>query len=166
MAALHVLCGKAGAGKTTLARALGARLPGVVICEDEWLARLGDSVASVNDYVQAAARCRRLIEPLAADLLRLRTSVIFDFAGNTIRDREWALTVARQAGAEAVLHYLPADDDLCRARIRARNRTQPAGIYFGRVTDDQFDEVTRYFQPPGPHEGFALLLHQDETAIA
>jgi predicted kinase len=165
VAALHVVCGKAGSGKTTLARTLGARLPAMVVCEDEWLATLAEPVTSVADYLQASARCRRLIEPLTVEMLRLGMSVIFDFAGNTVRDRQWAHSIAERAGSEAVLHYLPVDDDLCRTRIRGRNSAKPAGIYFGHVTDEQFDEVTRYFQPPAQHEGFALLLHQDETGI-
>ena len=81
MATLHFICGKAGAGKTTLARDLGRTLPAVVFCEDEWISRLGFEVRSLEDFLAASSKCRGLIGPLAIDLLRLGNSVVFDFAG-------------------------------------------------------------------------------------
>jgi predicted kinase len=88
MATLHFICGKAGAGKTALARALGRTLPAVVFCEDEWLATLGFEVSSLAEFEAAAVKCRALIGPLAVDLLRLGVSVVFDFCGNTIESRQ------------------------------------------------------------------------------
>jgi predicted kinase len=160
-ASLHVLCGKAGSGKTTVARRLGRELPALVVCEDEWLVRLAPPVESLDEYLRASARCRSVIDPLTVDLLRLGTSVVFDFGGNTMRDRQWTLSIAHRAGVQAVLHYLPADDETCRARIRARNEGRPEGLYFGHVTDTHFDAVTRYFEVPSETEGFTVLVSPD-----
>jgi len=38
--ALHFMCGKAGAGKSTLAQALAIEHNAILICEDVWMARL------------------------------------------------------------------------------------------------------------------------------
>src|SRR4051812_4036507 len=135
MATLHFICGKAGAGKTTLARALGRTLPAVVFCEDEWICTLGFEIRSLADFAPAAAKCHRLIVPLAGDLLRLGVSVVFDFAGNTVASRRWVRGIFEAAGADHVLHVIEASDAECLANIHRRNDEQPVGIYWGHVGD-------------------------------
>ena len=54
VAALHFICGKAGAGKTTRAREPGRTLPAPVFCEDEWIERLGVEVRSLADFAAAS----------------------------------------------------------------------------------------------------------------
>src|SRR5678815_4668377 len=72
VATLHFIYGWPGAGKTTLARALGERARAVVFCEDEWLATLAtERITSLQQYVESSARIRRLIAPLATRLLSL-----------------------------------------------------------------------------------------------
>lgn len=159
MAALHFITGKAGAGKTTLARKLGSELPAAVICEDEWLSHIADPIQNLSDYLKAARRLRSAIAPHVTDLLRLGVSVVFDFAGNTARDRAWVKSIYEAASADHVLHYLPLDDDTCKARVRLRNETKPPGVFFGFVTEMQVDEVNAYFTPPNPDEGFTVITH-------
>ena len=122
MAALHFICGKAGAGKTTLARELGGTLPAVVICEDEWIDTLGFEIRSLEDFVRASSKWRSLIGPLASELLRLGVSVVFDFAGNTIKSRQWVRAVFEAANADHVLHVIEATDiGGCRAQRQDHN---------------------------------------------
>jgi predicted kinase len=87
MATLHFVSGKAGAGKTTLARQIARTTPAVLICEDEWMFRLADPIENLQQYLAAAMKIRSVIAPLCVDLLKLDTSVVFDFAGNTVNDR-------------------------------------------------------------------------------
>jgi predicted kinase len=159
MATLHFIAGKAGAGKTTLARQIAQTAPAILFCEDEWMSRLADPIENLQQYLAAARKIRSVIAPLSVDLLKHGTSVVFDFAGNTTGDRRWVRFIFESAGADHQLHCLPVDDDTCRARVRQRNVSKPEGLFFGHVTDEQVDEVNKYFTPPGAEEGFIVVVH-------
>jgi predicted kinase len=159
IATLHFVSGKAGAGKTTLARQIARTTPAVLICEDEWMFRLADPIANLQQYLAAAARIRSVIGPLCVDLLKLGTSVVFDFAGNTANDRRWVRSIFEIAAADHRLHYVVADDDACKARVRQRNLSKPEGVFFGVVTDQQVDEVNKFFAPPAAEEGFTIVVY-------
>jgi predicted kinase len=159
MATLHFISGKAGAGKTTLARQIARTAPAIVFCEDEWMSRLADPIEDLQQYLTAAAKIRSVIGPMSVALLKLGTSVVFDFAGNTSNDRRWVRSIFESAGADHRLHYIPVDDLTCKARVGQRNLSQPEGLFFGHVTEQQVDEVNTYFTPPGAEEGFIVVVH-------
>lgn len=161
MATLHFLSGKAGSGKTTLARQIARTERAVLICEDEWMSRLADPIENLQQYLVAAARLRSVIAPLTIDLLQLGTSVVFDFAGNTVRDREWVRSLFQSAKADHRLHYVRIDDATCKARVRQRNELKPEGVFFGVVTEAQIDEVNRFFASPSIEEGFTVVIHDE-----
>jgi predicted kinase len=144
MAALHFICGKAGSAKTTLARELGRILPAIVFCEDEWISALGFGIRSLDDdFLTASARCRKLIEPLAIDLLRMGVSVVSDFGGNTVKSRQGIRSIFEAAGADHLLYVIEASDAECLANIHRRNAEKPPGVYWGDVNDEIFHAVRR-----------------------
>ena len=163
MATLHFICGKAAAGKTTLARLLATRHAAIVLCEDEWLVRLGAEIVDLADFVRHAKPLRAALAPHAVALLRLGTSVVLDFAGNTPKERAWVRSIFEAAAADHVLHYIAASDEMCRRRLRQRNETKPDGIYYGDVTEAMFEAVTRHFVPPSDEEGFRVMRHDAEA---
>jgi predicted kinase len=156
---LYFLTGRAGAGKSTFARQLSADHHAILICEDQWLARLFGGVTNLQEYLEQRGRIRQLLAEWTPQMLEAGHSVVFDFGGNTLRDRAWVRSLFTKVGAAHELHYLVADESLCRQRIRDRNRTKPEGIYWGDVSDELFDEVNKYFQPPTSDEGFTIVEH-------
>ncbi|UXZ98206.1 ATP-binding protein [Pseudomonas phytophila] len=155
---LHLMCGKIASGKSTLAKALVAEHSAILLSEDHWLSRLyPGEIKSVTDYVQFAHRIRDVLRPLVIDILQSGISVVLDFPGNTRADREWLRGLAESGGVGHCLHHLDVDDDICRARLHARNKS---GDHDFAATDAEFDLITRHFQTPTPEEGLDIEVHR------
>jgi predicted kinase len=154
-ATLHMMCGKIAAGKSTLTAELSREPSTVVMSEDFWLNRLfGPEMTDVADYVRCSRRLREAVGPHIQDLLRLGVSVALDFPANTVAARAWMRSLFEGAGADHRLHFLDVPDEVCRARLRARNA---AGSHDFAASDAEFDEITSYFVPPSKGEGFKVF---------
>ncbi|MBC5782332.1 ATP-binding protein [Ramlibacter sp. USB13] len=154
-ACLHLFCGKAGAGKSTLAATVAASAGAVLISEDVWLARLyGDQMHTFEVYRRCSLRLRSVVQPLAVDLLRGGRSVVLDFPANTRASRAWLRAVIDEAGAGHVLHFIDSADAVCLERIEKRNVERPEGSH--HLTQEQFAYISSFFEPPGEEEGFEV----------
>jgi predicted kinase len=157
---LHMVCGKIGAGKSTLARQLASQPRTVHISEDDWLAALyPGEIRALDDYVRCAGRLRAAMAPHTEALLRSGLSVVLDFPANTLGTRGWARSLFEKAGAAHCLHFLDLPDEVCKARLRARNA---AGQHPFETFDAQFDLITRHFVAPTADEGFVVVRHTQE----
>ncbi len=155
---LHFFCGKAGAGKTTVAARIAEQHRAILVSEDIWLKRLyGDEMKTFDDYIRFSRRLRTVVGPLAVDLLKAGHSVVLDFQANTRSGRGWFRSVFEQAGAAHVLHHLDTPDDVCLARIARRNVERPDGSH--HLTEEDFMHVSSYFQPIEASEGFNVEVH-------
>jgi predicted kinase len=158
-ATLYGIYGTIAAGKTTLARKLAAQHGAVLLCEDEWLVRLEAEIKTFDDFRTHARRLRAAIGPHVVELLRLGTSVVLDFAANTVNDRAWIRSLFEAGNAAHELHVIEAPEAVCRARLRVRNETKPEGLYFGFVPEETFEPVSRLIVPPAEAEGFNVIRH-------
>ena len=154
---LHFFSGRIASGKTTAARALAANFNAVMICEDEWLARLFDEALTLEQYLERRTRIRSILEVQVPQILSAGVPVVFDFAGNTRRDRAWVMSLAGAVAAPHVLHVLEVDESTCRRRLELRNESQPPGIYWGQVSEQLFDQVNAHYQAPQPDEGLTIV---------
>lgn len=157
-ATLYLVCGKIAAGKSTFAKGLAERTQTVLISEDSWLAYLYPlQIKSLEDYARCSAQLRAAMAPHLVALLKAGTSVVLDFPSNTLATRDWAREVVEQAAAAHELHYLDVSDELCKARLHARN---VSGEHSFETTEAQFDLFSQYFVAPQESEGFHIIRHQ------
>ncbi|WP_141251574.1 ATP-binding protein, partial [Pseudomonas syringae] len=71
--------------------------------------------------------------------------------------RQWLRSLADDAQVKHRLHYLDVEDDICLARLHARNERAEHDF---AATDAQFRLITRYFQIPHTDEGLDILVHR------
>jgi predicted kinase len=154
---LYLLCGKIAAGKSTFARRLAARPATLLISEDHWTSSLfaGD-LRTIDDYGRFSARLRTAIGPHIVDILRQGLSIVLDFPANTVSNRNWMRWLISEANVAHELHLLDVPDTICRQRLQARNR---GGEHPFQVSEAEYDLFTSYFVPPGPAEGFNVVVH-------
>jgi predicted kinase len=159
---LHFFCGKAGAGKSTVASRLAKEAGAVLISEDVWLIRLfGDQMKSFDDYLRVSKKLKAVIGPLTVDLLTTGQSVVLDFQANTRSGRSWYRSVFEEAGANHVLHFLNTSDAACLERIAKRNVERPEGSH--HLTEEDFVYVSSYFQEPEQSEGFNVKRYMNDA---
>jgi predicted kinase len=157
-ATLHFFCGKAGAGKSTLAARLAQETNSILISEDVWLMRLfGDDMKTFEDYIRVSRKLKTVVGPLCIDLLTGGQSVVLDFQANTKNGRAWFRSVFEQAGAMHLLHYVRASDETCLRRITQRNLERPEGSH--HLTEEDFFHVSSYFQEPDVSEGLNITVY-------
>lgn len=158
-ATLYLICGKIGAGKSTLAKRLASRPATLLISEDHWTSNLfAGELDTLEDYARLSARLRAAMAPHIVDILRHGLSVVLDFPANTVRIRNWMRLLIADAQVTHELHLLDIPDEICRRRLHQRNA---GGQHPFQVSDDEYDQFMRYFVPPTADEGFNVIVHAE-----
>lgn len=154
---LHLLCGKIASGKSTLAARLAEEPGTVLVSEDHWLSTLyPDGISSLEAFAERSERLERAMGPHIITLLFAGVTVVLDFHANTRRRRQWMRSILKESNAAHVLHVMDVPDDVCKARLRARNAT---GNHAYAPSDEDYDMFAQYFQAPTPDEDFNLVVH-------
>jgi predicted kinase len=154
---LYLFCGKIASGKSTLARQLAARPATLLISQDHWMSNLFPTEnRTIDDFARLSARLRDVMGPHIVDLLQLGLSVVLDFPANNMRYRNWMRSLIARADVAHELHLLDVPDAICKQRLRLRNAS---GEHQYHVSEETYDLFMSYFVPPGPDEGFNIVVH-------
>ena len=158
---LVVICGISFAGKTTLARAITERLGHVEIDVDVVGARLYGLPVG-NSAALDGLDFDRIYDEADKDIERLLTSgvSVVDASRNFTRiERVRARELAERANARLVTVFVDTSESVARQR---RNENKRSGSR-GDITDDQFEEIVRVFQPPAEDERPLLFGAGDDV---
>ena len=157
---LHILCGKAASGKSTLGQQLASAPLTVLISEDHWLSTLfGDRIQILADYSTYSGILKSAMKPHTISLLQSGMSVVLDFPANTLEQRNWMREILDESGVEHTLHYLDVSDAECKERLKRRNLS---GIHPFEVSEELFDRLVEYFVPPHENEGFNICTYKSD----
>lgn len=151
----HYCCGKAGAGKSTVAKRIATECKAILLSEDVWMMRLfGDQLKTFDDYIRLSQKLKEMIGPLTIDLLTAGQTAILDFQANTKRSRVWFRSVFEKAQSAHVLHFVRIPDELSLERIAKRNFKRPESSH--RLSKEDVFHVSSSFRAPEEVEGFKI----------
>ena len=158
-AKLIFLCGKMAAGKSTLARDLAERHNAIRLEQDEFLDKLfPGEITDIRGFMDRSSRLRHALTPHVCALLSKGISVVLDFPGNTKAQRAWFREIFERAHVEHELHFIDAADALCKRQLEDRSKHLPPGTPW--TTEEEFEAITVYFQPPSADEAFNVVRHE------
>lgn len=156
-AVLYFMCGKMGAGKSTLAKSLASANGAALLSEDALLRELYPSeIADLGAYVSYSGRIKRALSEHICSLLRHGVSVVLDFPANTVGQRVWFRELVHASGAAHELHFVDVPDETCKKQLKERNLTGAGDPLQDEAT---FDLLSAYFAPPTMEESFIVVRH-------
>jgi predicted kinase len=155
MAAVHLIEGPVGAGKSTFAAKVAREVSGVHLPLDEWFVHLFSPDRPATDFVywyqEKKCRLLDLIWKHSIALLSSGTSPVLELGLVRRADREAIYARAEEAGVKLVIYVLDAPRDVRRERVRRRNSERGA-TFFMVVPDTIFELASDAWEPPDDEE--------------
>jgi predicted kinase len=151
---VYLICGFAGAGKTTFAKMLEEKTGAVRITKDEWSIRLIGNDPTVDGYEEWDHKICGLSRDFAFRLAEKGIDVIIDegFWEKELRDEMRRRISA--IGAKAVLYYVETPIETIRERVAGRNSNLAKDSF--KISREALDGYLTNWQPPGEDEDYIL----------
>lgn len=157
-ATLYFMCGKMGAGKSTLAKSLASQNGAVLLSEDDLLRHLYPSeITDLKSYVSYSGRLKSALSEHVCSVIGRGLSVVLDFPANNTGQRAWFRELINASGATHQLHFVDTPDETCKKQLRVRSSNGNGDPLQDEAT---FDLLTSYFVTPQADEGFTIVHHE------
>jgi predicted kinase len=159
MAALHLISGLPGSGKTTYALRLRQERDAVLCSLDRWLITLFGRYAlpavGLDEHTRRVLACRELIWESAREFLLRNVDVILDDGFFYREHRMHQVALATAAGSDALIHYVKTPLDIVRARLERRNADLPRFNF--HIDPSVLDGFLSLYQEPSADEGAEVV---------
>jgi predicted kinase len=150
MATLILVCGMAGAGKSTLAKELEASRHALRLCPDEWIKAVIKVEADKAELDRLRSPVESLQWDLARKLLKLGMTVILENGFWSREERVALRTQAMELEADVELHYLNIPREELWKRLQKRNAEASNGSFI--VTEHELGTWISSFTTPDSEE--------------
>jgi len=154
-ALVHFICGSTGAGKTSYAIALAARIGAARFSIDEWMSLLfwPDAPQPIDPgwALERVERCRSLIWSTAADIGGRGMPCVLEIGLTSVAARKAMAATASEARLTHCFYLLDTPAEERWRRVEARNRAGSAQLDFA-ITREMFDYVETMWEPPSAEE--------------
>ena len=134
MATAHLIFGRLGVGKTTLAKRLEDEHDAVRFSHDAWMARLFGEDSDAALFADRHARVAALMMPVWSRCLVLGLDVVLDFGFWRRAERDAVRGQAEAVGAGHRLYEVVCPEAVALRRIEARNADLQDSLLITRPT--------------------------------
>lgn len=151
----YLVCGFIGSGKTTFARKLEKETGAARFTKDEWMVKLFGNNPPHDKFPEYDSKMTELATEMALKCLASGASVIIDDGFWYRKQRDEIRQKLKVIGVETKLYYLNSPVDLMKERTVKRSENPPVDSFY--ITEQEFDDYLKMFQPPSDDEEFITI---------
>lgn len=156
MAAIHLIVGFMGFGKTTLAKKLEKELPAVRFTPDEFMQKLFSRNLPEAEFRTAFNIIDNLIWSLVEQVVNTGPEVILDYGFWSQQKRKEAFMKARRLTEKVIFHHIRCDMKIAKERVLARSKTDNEELF---IDEHCFDLFAKCYEPLKASEGYEVIDH-------